>query len=107
MRALVQRLPPPIPGPPIGQNVMAWMQTRVACPARWPHYVIPDSHWLDPPYAHMLGHPTFFRGGWPWPRIPWPFESNTRAPGTGLIRGPIPRPCRPCCPRCGRPKRLS
>lgn len=27
---------------------------------------------------------------WPFPRRPWPFESETRAPGTGLALGRIP-----------------
>jgi len=56
-------------------------QGMVAFPARWPVYVIPCSHLLDPFYVRQL-QPTF-----PFPRQPWPFESETRAPGTGLIRG--------------------
>ena len=58
----------------------------IACPAPKPHYVIPGSHRLDPPYSwqhHAV--PPWWRGQWPMPRMPWCFESETRAPGTGLI----------------------
>jgi len=60
----------------------------VALPARWPVYVIPCSNLLDPFYARQL-NPNY-----PFPRAPWAFESETRAPGTGLIRGPS-GPCVP------------
>jgi len=58
----------------------------VAFPARWPVYVIPCSHLLDPPFARQL-NPNF-----PFPRQPRAFESESRAVGTGLIWGP-PCPC--------------
>lgn len=66
-----------------------------ACPAPWPHYVIPCSNLLDPAYARQL-NPNF-----PFPRMPRAFESETRADGTGLIWGPQtsvcpPQPCPPC-----------
>lgn len=54
--------------------------TPIALPAGPPHYVIPCSSRLDPPYSFRT--PTF-----PFPRFPWPFESETRAAGTGLIWG--------------------
>ena len=54
----------------------------VACPAPYPHYVIPCSHLLDPAYATQL-NPNF-----PFPRTPRAWESETRAAGTGLIWGP-------------------
>jgi hypothetical protein len=40
--------------------------------------------------------PTPWSGGFPIPRTPWPFESETRAAGTGLLSGPPPPP--PPCP---------
>ena len=56
---------------------------KVPLPAPPCHYVIPGSHWLDPPYSlWRLAHP----------RDPLPFESATRAIGTGLITG-FPRCC--------------
>ena len=71
----------------------------IALPPMEPHYVMPGSHWLDPPYS--------FKPPFPFPRQPWPFETESRAPGTGLIWGsghhpwpphppkppPIPSPC--------------
>jgi hypothetical protein len=55
----------------------------IAKPARKvPRYVMPGSHWLDPPYS-WEAQPT-----WPFPRPPRAFESETRAAGTGLIWGP-------------------
>jgi len=62
----------------------------IALPARWPVYVIPCSHLLDFPYVRQL-NPNF-----PFPRQPWPFESESRAPGTGLISaGQTTVPCPP------------
>jgi hypothetical protein len=58
----------------------------IACPARWPHYVIPCSHLLDPFYAQQL-NPCF-----PFARPPRAFESESRAAGTGMIRGTAPCP---------------
>ena len=68
----------------------------IARPAREQHYVIPGSHWLDPPYAWQTPH-------FPKPRPPWAFESETRAPGTGLWWGgphykPPHQPPGPCGP---------
>lgn len=70
----------------------------IAKPAQRAHYVIPCSNMLDPPYSwqHQPGAPTWWNGCWPMPRLPWQFESETRAPGTGLITGPPP--CPPCPP---------
>lgn len=70
--------------------------TPPAAPARRPHYVIPGSHWLDPAYYQMPRWTSPFTFGFPVPRTPWPFESETRAAGTGLIMGPVP--CPPCPP---------
>jgi len=67
-------------------------QGMVALPARWPVYVIPCSHLLDPFYARQL-NPTF-----PFPRQPRAFESETRAGGTGLIWGPQCRTPKPTSP---------
>lgn len=64
----------------------------VALPAAWPRYVIPCSHLLDAPYSLSLNP------GYPFPRQPRPFESETRAGGTGLIWGPSRQPCSPCSP---------
>jgi len=62
----------------------------IAKPARKPHYIIPGSHWLDPPYSWKT--PWF-----PFPRPPRAFETESRAPGTGLIwGGPRCPPRRPC-----------
>lgn len=87
MRARFTRPPDfrPPPFPP-------WLWQRpLAVPAeRFPRYVIPCSHCLDPPYGWM-------RKSFPLPRQPWPWESESRAPGTGLIWG---KPRRRC--RCGR-----
>lgn len=60
---------------------------KVPFPAPPCHYVIPGSNCLDPPYSARLQGPPQFVGQFPFPRQPWPFESETRAPGTGLISG--------------------
>jgi hypothetical protein len=52
-----------------------------ARPANAPTYVIPGSHNLDPPYSWVAG------AAWPYPRSPNFLESESRAPGTGLIGG--------------------
>ena len=67
-----------------------------AVPADKARYVIPDSHWLDPPWHRIAQErwPQVF-GRFPFPRAPWAFESETRAAGTGLLHGRRPRP-RPC-----------
>ena len=71
----------------------------VALPADCPRYVIPCSNLLDPAYRTQL-NPSF-----PYPRQPLAYESETRAPGTGLLFGgptvvpfPTPVPCPPCPP---------
>ena len=69
-------------------NDLCFLQTRVALPAPCPHYVIPGSHAYDPFYAWQI--PPF-----PFPRAPWPFESETRAAGTGLLTSFIGQPCTP------------
>lgn len=62
----------------------------IAKPPQAPHYVVPGSHLLDPPYAwQATGCPPWWVGNFPTPRLPWPFESETRAPGTGLITTPM------------------
>jgi hypothetical protein len=71
-------------------------------PAQWPRYVIPGSHWLDPPYSTVRrqysSNPWAF-GCWPYPRQPWAFESDTRAKGTGLLGSCTPTVVPPCpCP---------
>src|SRR5215475_600976 len=65
-------------------------------------YVIPCSFLLDPPYSWAASRT------WPYPRFPWKFETESRAPGTGLIWGPqtcppVTRPPRPPCPPPCRP----
>lgn len=84
-----------------------------ALPASMPRYVIPGSHWSDPAYWQIPRPPTQFEDGWPFARAPWPGESPTRAPGTGLVTvmpppaPPMPPPWWPCRPppwgphRCG------
>lgn len=57
------------------------IRTQPALPACWPHYVIPCSHLLDPPYAT----PNLAS---PFPRMPRAFESETRAAGTGMVWRP-------------------
>ena len=70
--------------------MMNWPVARpIALPPAPPRYVMPGSHWLDPPYAQIPIWPPQFQGRWPFPRHPWPFESDTRAPGTGLLMGPV------------------
>jgi hypothetical protein len=54
----------------------------IAQPAGPATYVIPGSHTLDPPYSWQANR------AWPYPRQPGIFESESRAPGTGLIAGP-------------------
>ena len=78
----------PCPCPPFSQPVGG----LVAAPAPYPHYVIPCSHLLDPPYATQL-NPNF-----PFPRAPRAWESETRAAGTGLIWGPSSAAAMPCPP---------
>jgi hypothetical protein len=63
-----------------------WMRNApddlpVAEPAAPSRYVIPGSHYLDPPYSQQLNP------NWPFPRSPNAFESESRAPGTGMIGG--------------------
>jgi hypothetical protein len=71
----------------------------IALPPNLPRYVIPGSQWLDPPYSWIRPPtPPTWNAHWPFPRKPWPFESCTRAPGTGLIFSPdpcFPQPCHP------------
>jgi hypothetical protein len=71
----------------------------IALPApRCPRYVIPGSQNLDPPYSwQMQCAPPWINGRFPWPRVPWPWESETRAAGTGLIATPCPA-FPPTCP---------
>src|SRR5215831_1567166 len=65
----------------------------IAKPAAWPRYTIPCSNLLDPAFARQLNP------GFPFPRFPRPFESETRADGTGLIWGGATiNPCPPCPP---------
>ena len=54
----------------------------IAQPAGPATYVIPGSHNVDPPYSWQASR------SWPYPRQPGVFESESRAPGTGLIAGP-------------------
>jgi hypothetical protein len=81
--------------PPM-RNGALWRRP-IAKPARRPHYVVPCSHLLDPPYAwmHDPRRPPWAQGRWPFPRQPFAYESETRAPGTGLIWGKH-RHWRPC-----------
>jgi hypothetical protein len=82
------------------------LKTRLACPAPPPSYVIPGSHRLDPPYSLQNNPcaPPWMSGKFPFPRMPWPFESETRAFGTGLtmtdwcINPPTPVPPTPVPP---------
>jgi hypothetical protein len=84
-----------LPTPPM------W-QPPIAAPPQCPRYVIPGSHRLDPPYSWMVNKavPSWWAARWPFPRQPWPFESCTRAPGTGLVTAmpcpPPPLPPQPC-----------
>lgn len=64
----------------------------IAKPSRPQHYVLPKSELMDPPYSWWAS-PT-----WPYPRAPLPYESETRARGTGLIWGGGCAPRR-CCYR--------
>jgi hypothetical protein len=69
-------------------------------PARPPHHHTPPRWWL---IRHgfilkpeLRGYPVpsqvrFRQNPAPFPRRPWPYESETRAPGTGLAMGRIPR----------------
>jgi hypothetical protein len=68
----------------------------IARPAESPQYVIPRSQCLDPPYSWSVRENPMYWGQWPFPRQPWAFESETRAPGTGLISGPCQ--LQPVCP---------
>jgi hypothetical protein len=71
----------------------------IACPPQWPHYVIPCSQNLDPPYSWQNSCvPPWWQGQFPLPRLPWRYESETRAPGTGLIGNPCAQPL-PCPPQ--------
>jgi len=81
---------------------------KLALPAGPCRYTLPGSHCLDPGYFQQRTGPPQFVGQWPFPRMPWAFETESRAPGTGLISGrgfPFPSgttgfavPC-PCPPR--------
>lgn len=53
----------------------------IADPAEPSKYIIPGSHFLDPPYSWSLNP------NWPRPRTPNAYESESRAPGTGMIGG--------------------
>lgn len=74
----------------------------IACPPSPPRYVMPGSNCLDPPYSFRLQGPPQFVGQFPFPRLPWPFESETRAPGTGLLAGRVNFGNLPCPPPRGR-----
>lgn len=84
------------PRRPYEPRDLPWLQARIACPAPWPHYVIPGSHFYDPFYYQQI--PPF-----PFPRAPWPYESETRAPGTGLLDAPPCIPAPPCPPPPANP----
>lgn len=77
------------------------LKPRLAAPAPPPSYVIPGSQYLDPPYSQMLNPcaPPWMQGKYPFPRNPWPFESETRAFGTGLIQTDPCQPTQPCPPQ--------
>jgi hypothetical protein len=62
------------------KNEPPW-PAAMAQPADPSKYVIPGSHKLDPPYSWQTSET------WPFPRSPRRMESETRAPGTGLIGG--------------------
>lgn len=68
----------PIAEPP-GPNALVAMP--IADPPIAQRYVIPGSQYLDPPYSWQL------KPDWPFPRSPLAYESETRAPGTGMIHG--------------------
>ena len=71
---------------------LPWWAAIVARPAPCPQYALPATHLYDPFYYQQLSP-------WPFPRAPWPYESETRAPGTGLIMGPgTPTVTTPCPP---------
>jgi hypothetical protein len=55
------------------------INVAIPLPAGPSPYVMPGSHNLDPPYSWQSS------GTWPNPRTPQAFESESRAPGTGLI----------------------
>ena len=74
---------PPWTGPP--------HHTNRILPFKHQRYALPGTHWLDPPYSWM-------RPPWPHPRAPWAFETESRAPGTGLIWGKSSPPRPPCPP---------
>lgn len=65
----------------LAKNEPSW-PAATALPADPQKYVIPGSHLLDPPYSWHANR------AWPYPRQPNVFESESRAPGTGLIAGP-------------------
>jgi hypothetical protein len=75
-------------------------------PPPCPSYVIPGSQNLDPPYSWQSSGPSFFTSNFPWPRMPWPWESETRAPGTGLIATPCP-PFPGTCPPPASPPAVT
>ena len=74
---------------------LEWWAAMRARPAPCPQYALPATHLYDPAYYHNLPP-------WPFPRHPWPYETESRAPGTGLLGGPglpwIPCPCPPTPP---------
>ena len=88
MGSLAPNWRPPWPGP---ISIARCGPVPAAAPAHSPRYVVPGSHWTDPAYAQIPRAATPWAGGWPFPRVPWPGESETRAPGTGLL-GTVPCP---------------
>ena len=73
-----------------------WQRRCLPIPAGPPQYVLPRSQLLDPGWYQATSTT------WPFPRAPWPLETESRAPGTGLIWGP-PRFCPPP-PPCFPPR---
>lgn len=73
----------------------------IAEPAGVQRYVIPGSHYLDPPYSWQLSET------WPRPRTPGAFESESRAPGTGMISSGAGLPTRNDIARIPPPKPAS
>ena len=71
-----------------------WWAAKIARPAPCPQYALPASHLYDPYYYQQLPP-------WPFPRPPRPYETESRADGTGLIWGFPPAP--PLCPPCPPP----
>jgi hypothetical protein len=78
----------------IGNLIMRWCQCRSCWVQPSPWWLMQRGYMLQP---CTRGWPVRAKVGfcpnpvdWRMPRLPWPYETESRAPGTGLVMGKMP-----------------